>query len=248
MRITFVGSGDAFGSGGRLQTCFHIARPGFAPFLLDCGATALVGLNRYGFKTNEIETVFITHLHGDHFGGLVWLLLDGVYGVSRTRPLTVFGPPTTEARIWAALEALYPGAIKRPLPFAFEIREILPGQVQTHDSVGLEALVVDHPSGAPSYALKLTSGGRTLVFSGDTAWTEGLVGFAQGADVLILDCWQPAGAPSVHMSYAQIAAHAHRFVAGKIVLTHMASAMLDALAGIDHTRFIASHDGLALEV
>jgi len=47
MELTFIGAGDAFGSGGRFQTCLHIAGAG-DPVLLDCGATSLVALKRAG--------------------------------------------------------------------------------------------------------------------------------------------------------------------------------------------------------
>ncbi len=67
MKLTVIGSSDAFGSGGRLQTCFHVTHPG-GQFLIDCGATSLIGLARQGIDPNGISAIFISHLHGDHFG------------------------------------------------------------------------------------------------------------------------------------------------------------------------------------
>src|SRR5206468_11390929 len=117
-RLRFLGCGDAFSSGGRLQTCFHL-EGGNEPMLIDCGATALVALKRERIDPASIGWVVLSHLHGDHFAGLPWLILDGQFA-SRTRPLVIGGPPGTEGRFKQAFEALYPGAgsVKR----SFDIR------------------------------------------------------------------------------------------------------------------------------
>ena len=91
MRLTMIGCGDAFGAGGRLQTSFHVRSAG-STFLIDCGVTSLIGMRRLGLQPNDIDTVFVSHLHGDHFGGLPWLLVDAIYVSNRTRPLIVTGP------------------------------------------------------------------------------------------------------------------------------------------------------------
>jgi len=96
--VTFAGCGDAFGSGGRFQACIHL-RPdaGQAPVLLDCGATSLSALRQAGLDPGEIGAVFVSHLHGDHFGGLPFLILDGQFS-GRTAPLVVAGPTGTGQR------------------------------------------------------------------------------------------------------------------------------------------------------
>ncbi|HEU5320023.1 MAG TPA: MBL fold metallo-hydrolase, partial [Methylomirabilota bacterium] len=123
--LTFVGSGDAFGSGGRLQTCLCL-RGGGATLLLDCGATALVGLRRAGLDPGEVAAVALTHLHGDHFGGLPFLVLDGQFS-RRTRPLVVAGPPGARARVEAAMEVLFPGSVGVPRRFAVEFVDLEAG-------------------------------------------------------------------------------------------------------------------------
>ncbi|MDX2494149.1 MAG: MBL fold metallo-hydrolase, partial [Desulfuromusa sp.] len=87
-----IGTGDAFGSGGRLNSCFHLAAAG-EQLLLDCGCSSLIGMQRCGVIPSEIDTVIISHLHGDHFGGIPYLLLEGKYISQRIRPLTLVGPP-----------------------------------------------------------------------------------------------------------------------------------------------------------
>ena len=90
MQLRFVGCGDALGSGGRLNTCFHVSGES-VNFLIDCGATSLPALKRYGIARDDIDLVLITHFHGDHFGGLPYLLLDAQFA-KRKRPLVIAGP------------------------------------------------------------------------------------------------------------------------------------------------------------
>ena len=125
MKLTMIGSGDAFGSGGRLQTCFHVETARGA-FLIDCGATVMIGINRQKIDPNTIGTIYISHLHGDHFAGLVWFLMHAYYVSRRTEPLTIAGPVGIEERYVAATEAL-----KEIL----EIGETLAGRLLIYDAL-----------------------------------------------------------------------------------------------------------------
>jgi ribonuclease BN (tRNA processing enzyme) len=108
LKLTIIGSGDAFCSGGRLQAAF-LLEAGTEPILVDCGATTLLGLERLGIGLDRIPHVVISHLHGDHFGGLLWCLMHAALVTRRTSPLDIYGPPGLEARVTVALEAFYPG-------------------------------------------------------------------------------------------------------------------------------------------
>ena len=79
MQLRFVGCGDALGSGGRFNTCFHVTGER-ANFLIDCGASSLVALKQSRHsRATAIDVVLITHFHGDHFAGLPFLLLDAQF-------------------------------------------------------------------------------------------------------------------------------------------------------------------------
>jgi len=93
MEIRFVGSGDAFGSGGRFQTCIRLQEHGYTT-LVDCGATTLTAMKAQDLDPGEVDAVVLSHLHGDHFGGLPFLVLDGQF-TRRTKALTVLGPVGT---------------------------------------------------------------------------------------------------------------------------------------------------------
>ena len=78
MQLQFVGSGDAFGSGGRFNTCFHVVGAE-TNFLIDCGASSLIAMNRLGIDRNGIDFILLTHFHADHSGGVPFFILDAQF-------------------------------------------------------------------------------------------------------------------------------------------------------------------------
>jgi len=92
MQLQFVGCGDAFGSGGRFNTCLHLVGRNINA-LIDCGATSLVAMNKLAINRNDIDTILITHFHADHIGGLPFFILEANYVLKSQRPLTIAGPP-----------------------------------------------------------------------------------------------------------------------------------------------------------
>ncbi|HEU4377187.1 MAG TPA: MBL fold metallo-hydrolase [Hyphomicrobiaceae bacterium] len=247
MRLTVVGCGDAFGSGGRLQTCYHVEH-GPKRFLIDCGATALIGLNRLQIEPNSIDTIFISHLHGDHFAGLVWWLIHAKHVAKRTSPLTVAGPPGIEARFVAAAEALFPGTTQVERRFDLRLVELQPEKTTDVAGVRVTPFEVNHPSGAPSYALRFDVGGKVLAFSGDTQWADSLVDAGRGADLFIMECYQFDGSPRFHLSWKRIEAELDRIGAKRVMLTHMATGMLARRSEVRDRRCVLAEDGLVLDV
>jgi len=86
MKIQFLGTGDAFCSGGRFQTSFLVTSPQFN-FLIDCGGTTLLALKSQKVAIDQLDGVLISHFHGDHFGGLPYLLLALKFQTNRSTPL-----------------------------------------------------------------------------------------------------------------------------------------------------------------
>jgi ribonuclease BN (tRNA processing enzyme) len=228
--VQVVGAGDAFGNGGRFQACVSVRAPeGHA--LLDCGATSLVAMKRLGVDPGTVDVVLVTHLHGDHFGGLPFLILDGQFS-RRTRPLVVAGPPGLAERLTQAMEALYPGSSTVERRFGVGIVE-LTERVET--AVGpfrATAYPVDHASGAPAYAVRLQAGGKTIACSGDTAWTETLLEAADGADLFICEAYTFERAVRYHLPYAAIREHRDRLGCRRVLLTHPSPDVLEHQADL----------------
>ncbi|TMJ02354.1 MAG: MBL fold metallo-hydrolase [Alphaproteobacteria bacterium] len=247
MRLTVVGSGDAFGSGGRFNTCFHLATER-ASCLIDCGASAMPALKVCGIDPNTIDAVILSHLHGDHFGGIPFLMLDGQYLGRREKPLLFAGPPGTAARIPAAMEVFFTNSSKANYRFPWSIVEIPVGEPT--DVLGLRVLSAEviHNSGAPSTALRLSDGQKTFAYSGDTQWTDALLPIAAGADLFILECYDYERELTGHMNWKTIRRRLKDFAARRVMITHMNPTML---ARIDEARaagVLVAEDGLVLEL
>jgi ribonuclease BN (tRNA processing enzyme) len=243
--VTFAGSGDAFGSGGRYQACIHLRRhDGQDPVLVDCGATSLSALRTLGLHPGEIGTVFVSHLHGDHFGGLPFLILDGQF-TRRTRPLTVAGPPGLARRLTEAMECLYPGSSTVARRFGVRVVELTPGRTTHVEGVLVTGWPVHHPSGGPALALRLGLAERVIAYTGDTAWTDVLLEAADGANLLIAEAYRMDKHVPYHLSHADLAAHRHQITSHRVVLTHMGA---DVLGRAGELAFEAAHDGLIINI
>jgi ribonuclease BN (tRNA processing enzyme) len=246
LKLTVIGCGDAFSSGGRLQPAFLLGT-GADRIMIDCGATTLVGLERMGIDPDSIPHIVISHLHGDHFGGLVWLLMRAAFVTQRQAPLHIYGPPGLEARVATVTEALYAGIANflRGVPVRYHVIEA--SKPFAVGGVLVTALEVDHPSGAPSYALRFQADGKTFAYSGDSQWTEALVEIGQQADLYLIECYRLAGVPPLHLSWEQIAQNINRFGSRRFLLTHMSAEMLRHRQDIVDPRVAFAEDGAVYE-
>lgn len=247
MKLTIVGSGDAFGSGGRLQTCYHVEADNEV-FVIDCGATSLIGMQQLGLDADRVSTIFVSHLHGDHFGGLVWWLLHAHYVSGRTAPLTITGPVGIAERFTIAAEALFPGSTKTARRFEMRFLEYVERQPLRVGGVGVTPFEVRHPSGAPPYALRLECAGKTLSFSGDTEWVESLIPAANGADLFISECFSFEEQVGYHMTWRKIETNLDRLGAKKVLLTHMNGEMLARAGEIINARVLIAKDGMTIDI
>lgn len=243
VRLTFVGSGDAFAGGGRFQACL-LLDGGSAPLLLDCGATTLGALKRLNIDPAEIGHVALSHLHGDHYAGLPWLILDGQFA-KRTRPLRIVGPEGTEERVNRTFELLYPGAGEAERPFETSFVEFTARVPEDFGPARITAYPVAHSSDTAPHGLRVEYGGRTIAYSGDTEWTETLPELARDADLFVCECnFFERKAPG-HLDYQTLAEHLAELAAQRIVITHMSEEMLGHLSEIE---LEAASDGAVIDI
>ena len=241
--VTFVGCGDAFGSGGRFQTCFLIEDPG-GSFLIDCGASSLIALKQAGLGHAAIDSILVSHLHGDHFAGIPLLVMEACF-TGRGRPIRIAGPPGLEQRLRETMEMLFPGSSRHVEDVPVLFHELRPGEDQKIGSRSVRVVEVSHPSGAPSYALRVDCGGKVVAFSGDTEWTESLFEVSREADLFISECYyfEPEG--HYHLDYLKLSSVQHELGCRRLILTHLGPEML---ARLDELSIECASDGMQLSL
>ena len=242
VEVRFVGSGDAFGSGGRFQTCIAL-RSSKGLFLVDCGASSLIAMRQQQIEPRDVTKILITHLHGDHFGGLPFFLLDAQLVSKRTAPLTLVGPPGLEARLMEAMEILFTGSSKVEPNFEIRFVELKPRTPTTVEEIEVTAFPAAHFSGAPSYSLRVEVEQKVFVYSGDTQWTDTLIEASDRADLFVCESYVFDKDVPLHNSYRAIMQHRPRLTCKRVILTHMSD---DVLSRADELELPTAEDGLRL--
>lgn len=244
LEVRFLGTGDAFGSGGKRQAAIFVRAAGSRRgLLLDAGPGCHAALRAEGLTSGDLGAVVLSHFHGDHYGGVPFLELDAKRS-GRAEPLRILAPPGARERLATLRECLYSGL---PLRFGEEIRETLPGEVvDLPGAVGggfARAFAARHQAEAWAFSWKLGLGGRTVVYSGDTGFNEELIAEAAGADLLIHECTSLEALPG-HTSHRELQAAASRITARRVLLVHTGEDVLDAA----DLAFERAHDGLRVVV
>jgi ribonuclease BN (tRNA processing enzyme) len=244
MQLRFIGCGDALGSGGRYNTCFHVTGER-VNFLIDCGASSLPALKRQGVARDDIDLILITHFHGDHFGGLPFLLLDAQF-TSRTRPLLIAGPEGIETRLTQLMEALFENSSRTNQRFDLSVVALRPEVTRSFGAVNVTPLPVMHgESGGPFLAYRIEAEGRVIAYTADTEWTETLIPLGRDADLLIAEAYYYDKPVKNHLSLKTLEAHLSDIKPKRLVLTHMSD---DMLGRLDTLGYAAASDGMVVEV
>jgi ribonuclease BN (tRNA processing enzyme) len=222
--VVFVGTSDAFGAGGRRQSAILLRAP-HGGVLLDCGTTTSSGLADLGIDRGEIDTILISHFHGDHFGGLPLLLLAALYEDHRTEPLRIGGPPGVERRVRDLARAMGHAIEGRDWPFSILFQEFPRGREDELGPVRVRAFEAHHQPDAVPHGMVVRAGARRIAYSGDTGWFDGLPGAVAGSDLFICECTYATREFEYHLNYEDLHSRKDSFDCGRIVLTHLGAEM-----------------------
>jgi ribonuclease BN (tRNA processing enzyme) len=244
VRVQFVGSGDAFGSGGRFQTCILVDGPG-RRFTIDFGTSSLIALTQQGIAHNSIDAILLTHLHGDHCGGVPFLLVDAMLAAKRTRPLIIAGPAGTQARMQAICETLFPGMHVMTPTFPLTYLEWDVGKPQQVLDLVVTPYPARHTWQTHPTALRVDVAGTVVAYTGDGEWTAELAKLGQDAALLIAESYFYSKPVKWHLNYPEFRAHKDDFGAKRVMLTHMSREML---AHVHEVPEECAEDGLVVDV
>jgi len=232
--VRFLGTGDPFGSGGRLQSSV-LLDSAEGRYLIDCGATTPFALSRSGIDPASLDGIIISHWHGDHAGGLPALILDLFLGTThgaerrpRARPLLIAGPVGTAERVRDAMRlnnwdiSIGPTA-DRPFTVVEHVA-LVPGTTVDVGAITVTPFSVVHTPEALGFRFSL--GGRSIAYSGDTAWTDALIEMSADADLFICQVYTFAIEIPTMLSYRRIVAERSRLTPRRLILTHLGAEMV----------------------
>jgi len=199
IKVTLLGTGTPAPVMNRFGPSI-LVEAGGQKFLFDAGRGALQRLTQIKARWQDVDGVFLTHLHSDHLVGFPDLWLTGwIVGSGRDRPLNVWGPRGTK-QMMSLLERTYEYDIRirlyddksSPDGIVILAEDIGEGVVFEKAGVKITAFEVDHKPIKPAFGYRVDYGGRSVVLSGDTRVSENLIRYAQGVDVLIHEVVAPA--------------------------------------------------------
>jgi ribonuclease BN (tRNA processing enzyme) len=239
MKLHILGCGDAFGNGGRNQSGY-LVEAADRLFLMDCGPTTLLAMKRAGFDPRQLDVVFLSHLHGDHFGGLPFFFISYLYEHPRDKPLHIAGPSGSEERVIELYRLMYGGDVP---PLRFHLLQ--PGETELILGIDVLSFRVPHQVQAISLGLKISYEGKQILFSGDSAWTDLFLSHARGADLFLCECSFYEQESANHLNYKTLREKLSRLECKKLVLTHLGEEMLHRQKEL---QAICAEDGMIIEL
>ncbi len=245
MQIRFVGCGDAFGSGGRFNTCFHLTGAA-TNLLVDCGASSLIALKRQQIERNDIRAILITHFHADHFGGIPFFMLDAQFFSKRRDPLLIAGPEGLSDWYVRAMETAFVGSSSVRPKFDLSLVELADGETAAIAGAAVTPYRVNHGNpGGPFFGYRIVAEGRTFAYTGDTEWTDTLIPLGVDADLLVAEAYFRDKQVPLHLDLASLEHRLPEIRPKRLILTHMSESMLrDAPA----LAYEAAEDGLVVDI
>jgi ribonuclease BN (tRNA processing enzyme) len=243
--VTLLGTGDAFASYGRGQAGYLIDAPG-GRVLIEAGPGLLPALKNNRIATDSFDLLLISHLHGDHYAGLPFLILEYLWEKRRKKVLTVAGPAKLEERTWRLMRIMFPRFKLEKVKHKFKFVVLEPGSSARLGKFQVRAIRSPHTKPDISLSYRVSVGGKLVVFSGDSGWNDELVKLSDGADLFLCECTYFESAQLwFHMNYPLLAANRDKFKVRRMVLTHLGR---EVLSRENEIGIEMGFDGMKIEI
>ena len=251
MKITFIGTGTCVPTTGRAQPAILIERKG-KKMLVDCGDGTVAQLWKLGIKFWDIDSVFITHYHADHFGGLIFMITALQVAISnnprrRSKPLYLYGPKGFARVVETLRRIMLKGA---DMPYRIITVEMT--KPMTVNGIRVSTFRPKHRKESIGY--RFESGGKVVVYTGDSGYTENLIKASKNADILIAECTFPNKTKSnIHLNPDELGKIATKASAKMLIPVHITELfkgeqLRDQLKAAYKGKIIIPKDGTVINI
>ncbi|MBJ80262.1 MAG: hypothetical protein CMH60_02995 [Myxococcales bacterium] len=239
--MTFLGTGDAFNAAGALHSTYLLTGSK-EKLLLECGPSVLAALNRQRIDSASVDFLLISHLHGDHFGGLPFLFLEYSYRAKRKAPLIIAGPKGLQERANQLYQIMY-GKSLSELCFELEFHEVGPEEDFSLGDFSIHPFQVPHNATPFALGYRIKEGEHSLVFSGDSAFCDVLLEKSQHVDLFVCECCTVKPRLKQHISLHEIQNALPQLSCKTLILSHLGNEMRDHA----DTQIIKAFDGMVYD-
>jgi ribonuclease BN (tRNA processing enzyme) len=203
-------------------------------------------MKRHGVKPSDIDLVLISHLHGDHFNGLGYLMMEYLYeSQPRAGKVTFAGPPGLEKRLYDLFAAMYKETDLTPIKPRVRFEVLKPNVTHKLHGIEVDTIRTPHTTKDVSLGFRLRLDGKIIAFTGDSGWTEQLFDLSNSADLFLCECTYFDSVYDFHLSYPMISANLDRFKSKRMILTHLGREVLDRA---DQIKLEMASDGMRIDL
>lgn len=219
MKVTFLGVGEACDEQLPNTSIWLESEPGPLRWsiLLDCGFTAPPQYWRQCSDPDDLDAVWISHFHGDHFFGIPALLLR-FWELNRAKPLAIVGQPGTEEKVRRAMELAYPNFLAK-LAYSLDFPIARVGEALS--AAGHVWHTASSGHGQPNLAVRISDGQQSIFYSGDGMATEDTLQLAKGCDLMVHEAFRLDETTPGHGNVAQCIELARKARVPRLALVHM---------------------------
>jgi len=241
MKIIVLGSGTCVPSLKRNAPGYYLEADE-SRVLVDCGSGTLLQLERAGKSYKDIDAVFITHRHPDHFADLMPLIhaLIATPDLKRDRPLFIIAPEGFKEYYDRSIGTLINQYLKFSLKFIVMEDKLEFGPLQVFAAKTLHS--------TDSIAYRFEHMERSAVFTGDTDYDQGIIELSRCADLLIADCSFPDSMKAKgHLSAKECGLVAKNAEVKKLILSHLYPAGTPDIERVGESRAVFDGEVLLAE-
>ncbi|MCY3412931.1 MAG: MBL fold metallo-hydrolase [Candidatus Heimdallarchaeota archaeon] len=242
VKLTFLGTGNAFGDDGRRPSAYLIE--GSRTILMDSGPSVGPALKKQGKTIHDIDVIILSHLHPDHYLGIPQMTLENFYVTKRTNKIPILAPYGARDLFKQVCTLLYDDTIAAHIDELFDIQEVDVDTTTAFSGGSLTTIMAEHAAGARMLQIELD--GKIVGYTGDSSFIKESLYRLMKGDVVITEATSSGFNIPYHTSLEEI----QSLVVPdgcRVFLSHLGSSVIVRKNEI-HPPFFVAEDDMTIEI